>query len=726
MRSNLLRRFGTFNIVTPAVLALAVFALPPAPARAELRLGVYAQDISPQTFPVVVSGDFFNRTAGRLNRPLHARCYVLDDGNTRVVVGIIDSCGVDRKTLDEVKALASKSTGIAPERMMLSCTHTHSAPSFGGLGADVDPHYPALFVREVARGIERAAKDLRPVKVGWAVVNNPAQTHCRQWVYRPDRMLTDPFGGVTVRVNMHPGYQNASTIGPSGPVDADLSLLSFQSPDGRPVALLANYSMHYFGSEPVSPDYFGLFAEKMAALLAPGDPGFVAAMSQGTAGDMHWMDYSKPQRGLDIGQYVDEMAERAHEAYRTIEHRGGVTLAMAESLLKLRVREPDEKRLAWARGVVKAMGDRLPKTLPEVYAREAIYLHEDPEQELKLQALRVGDLGFTAIPNEVFALTGLKIKAQSPLAHTINVSLANGSSGYIPPAELHPLGGYTTWPARSAGLEVGAEGKITDAVVGLLEKVAGKPRRPKVESHGAYARAVLDSKPVAYWRLNEWGGPEAANAVGGGAAASHETGVLFYLDGPDSPAFSGPGVVNRAPHFAGGRMRADLKRLGGTYSVSMWFWNGLAPGARPVAGYLVSRGEDGAEGAPGDHLGVGGTAGSRGRLFFFNGNRLNGSVGGRTEIPPGTWNHVVYVRDGRKVAAYLNGSAEPELAGEAEVGCPPGVTQFFFGGRNDNFANLEGRLDEIAVYHRPLGGDEAAAMYRAAGMRPGPARAGRP
>ena len=37
------------------------------------------------------------------------------------------------------------------------------------------------------------------------------------------------------------------------------------------------------------------------------------------------------------------------------------------------------------------------------------------------------------------------------------IELANGGDGYIPPPEQHLLGGYNTWPARSAGLEVGAE-----------------------------------------------------------------------------------------------------------------------------------------------------------------------------------------------------------------------------------------------------------------------------
>ena len=45
----------------------------------------------------------------------------------------------------------------------------------------------------------------------------------------------------------------------------------------------------------------------------------------------------------------------------------------------------------------------MPRSLPEVYAKEAIFLHEEPERELKLQAIRIGELGITAIPNEVYA-----------------------------------------------------------------------------------------------------------------------------------------------------------------------------------------------------------------------------------------------------------------------------------------------------------------------------------
>ena len=165
---------------------------------------------------------------------------------------------------------------------------------------------------------------------------------------------------------------------------------------------------------------------------------------------------------------------------------------------------------AWhgRRDIVGRMAGReIPSNLQEVYAKEAIYLHDEPPRELKLQAIRIGELGIAAIPNEVFAITGLKIKAQSPFETTMNIELANGSEGYIPPPEQHTLGGYTTWPARTAGLEVQAEPRIVEGVLGLLEKVADKPRRTAKAIDGPYAQAVIASRPMAFWRLDELQGP---------------------------------------------------------------------------------------------------------------------------------------------------------------------------------------------------------------------------
>jgi hypothetical protein len=283
---------------------------------------------------------------------------------------------------------------------------------------------------------------------------------------------------------MHPGYQNPSYAGPSGPVDSELSLFSVRSATGEPICVFTNYSMHYVGGAGgLSADYWGYFANEMSKRIVNsdetvGDSDFVAMMSQGSAGDLHWMDYSQPRQSTTLAKYAGELSEIALEVYKKIEYRTDVDLSMAESRITLGRRLPDASRLDWAEKLNAARGDRRPKNQPEVYAEQAAWIAEHPSEQVVLQAIRIGELGITGIPNEVFAVTGLSLKSQSPLDATFNIELANGAAGYIPPPEQHQLGGYTTWPARTAGLEVDAEPKIVDAVLSLLETVSGKKRRP--------------------------------------------------------------------------------------------------------------------------------------------------------------------------------------------------------------------------------------------------------
>ncbi|NQT51379.1 LamG domain-containing protein, partial [bacterium] len=469
----------------------------------------------------------------------------------------------------------------------------------------------------------------------------------------------------------------------------------------------------------VSSDYYGPFCTAFARLIGAEklDPPFVAIMSHGTSGDQQWMDYGRPRKSWGSREkYAELVARRALDAYKTIQYDDRATLRMAERKLTLNRRVPDAKRLAWAKGMMAEMGNRKPRNRPEVYAREALFLHNKPTAELKLQAIRIGGLGITAIPNEVYALTGLKIKAQSPLRPTFNIELANGSEGYIPPPALHPLGGYNTWPARSAGLEVQAEPKITETVLGLLEEVSARPRRKPITPHGAYAKAVLASKPLAYWRMGEFDGPRATDASRHSHHGTYEEGVVFYLEGPESSQFCGEGRSNRAAHFAGGRMKASLKGLATTYSVELWFWNGFPANARAVTGYLFSRGHDGDTTCPGDHLGIGGKTSEPGKLFFFNGNALNEAAEGATPVSFKAWNHVVLVRDGVKVVVYLNGSRAAEIATEVTPTCPKGCNEVFVGGRCDNVCNFEGKIDEVAIYGRALSADEVSSHYADAGV----------
>ena len=698
----------------------------PAPGKTStFRAGASSVDIAPGKFPVIVNGGFLQAQAARLNDPIRAKCVVLDDGTTRLAIAVVDSCMMPRELIDRAKDLAREKTGIPTERILISATHTHSAPSvMGALGTPPDADYAATLPPLIAESIERAVKNLEPARVGWAAVDDHEHTYCRRWIRRPDKLIEDPFGRKTVRANMHPGHQNPDAIAPSGPVDPALTVLSVQSRDGRPIAVLANYSMHYYGASPVSADYYGRFAAALARRIGAEDkagaPPFVGIMSQGTSGDQMWMDYGQPKKDPGLDAYAEAVAASAERAYRAITHREWVPLAMAESKLVLGRRLPDETRLAWARSVIAAMKDKTtPRTIPEVYAKEALYLHDEPRRKLKLQAIRIGELGIAAIPNEVYAITGLKIKARSPLDLTMNIELANGSEGYIPPPEQHALGGYTTWPARTAGLEVQAEPKIVETVLGLLEQVAGKPRRVLGVTHGAYAKAVLASKPMGYWRLDDIEGTTALDSSDHGRHASYEGGVAFYLPGPDGSGLSRGASINRSVHFAGGRLKSRLDNAPQTSTIELWFWNGLPNDVRPVTGVLLSLGAEKAVHSSGDYMGLGGTVIAPRRLFFITDVSNTSLLSGKTEVASKTWHHVAIVRGGGSVKVYLDGQTKPEIAADNLPAPVKGPGWLSIGGRGTGTgtSGFEGKIDEVAIYDRALDADEIAGHFRAADAR---------
>lgn len=696
---------------------LALWVYSPGMVHAEFQAGAAVVDVTPDQLPVLVNGGMTSRTVSKINTRLSARAIALSDGKERLVIIVVDSCMMPRDLLDDAKKLAADATGIPTDRILISATHAHSAASsMGCLGTSADPNYVPFLRARLVEAVQAALKNLEPAQVGMGVINAADYTALRRWIRRPDRIALDPFGNPTLRANMHAGRNWDDVVGESGPEDPNLSVISFQAKDGRPLAVLANFSMHYFGDKDISADYYGLFSNGLRERIAPqqveGKPAFVGAMSHGCSGDIFRRDYAHPDNpthNLTIDAYAASLLDLAMEAYKKIEYRSDVDLNMAETRLPMNYRVPDKQRLEWAKRIVSEMGDRIPKTTEEVYAREQVLLDEWKSTEVVVQALRMGDIAIATTPTETYALTGLKIKLQSPLPKTIVIELANGGDGYIPPPEQHLLGGYNTWPARSAGLEVQAEPRIAAAALNLLEQVTHKPRKHYQQSQGVAASAILALKPDAYFRLDEFSGPRAKDSSGNHRDGIYESRVAYFLEGPHSGKLTKNGETNRATHFAGERLRARVPSLKDQYSVAVWIWNGMPADGRAVTGWIFSRGSDHVLGAAGDHLGLGGTSGHQGRLIFQQGNQQD-VAGGKTEIPRWTWNHVVFVRDGEQVRVYLNGNQTPEIDVKASTQGLADLEELFLGGRCDNQSNWEGRQDEVAIFTRALTPEEVSRL----------------
>ncbi len=470
----------------PTALLLTVVSLAAASSHSEggeLRAGAFAMDVTPLKFPISMNGNMQDAPAKRAADPLHARCLVLDDEKTRVAFVVVDNCVIHRELMDDAKQRAHKLTGIPTDRMLISSTHAHSCPTVTGVfQSEPINEYVEFLTERIAAGIKQANDNLAPARIAWGVGRDESQVFNRRWLLKEPNSESNPFG-LMDQARMNPGYNNPKVTKSVGPVDPEVSFLSVQSSDGRPRAFLANYSLHYVGGTggDLSADYFGAFAERIGQLLkAEGSDKapFVGLMSNGTSGDVNNVNFAlmmppKYEPFEKIKLVANSVATAALAAHEKAEYRSALTIAMRETEIELKVRKPSAEDIAAANARLEKAGAFPYKTMPDIYARETLKLAEYPDTvKLKLQAIRIGELGIVAIPAEVFTEIGLEIKRRSPLKPTFTISLANGWNGYLPTPAQHELAGYETWRARSSYLEVDASPKIVETILKLLNEVA--------------------------------------------------------------------------------------------------------------------------------------------------------------------------------------------------------------------------------------------------------------
>jgi hypothetical protein len=380
-----------------------------------------------------------------------------------------------------------KKTGIPKDRIMISATHCHSAPSLAAAhSSPAEKPYMDFLVGKVAGAVADAKRNLTPVKVGWAVGNDPDNVYCRRFLMRPGTAMTNPFSDKeNDRAMMNPGHANTNKIARTGPVDTAVSVLSFVSPTGAPVAVFANYSTHYAGVRGgvLSGDYFGVFSrvikEKIAEKVGAGNMSerFVGMMSNGTSGDANCVDFLNPDRRFDYLSVGRDTAQAAMAVWPNIHYVDRAPLAMIEKRITVANRVPTPEEVQAAQKHVAAFPDGKPKTIPDVYALSVAEMGGWPEtSEIVVQAIRIGELAITALPGEIYGSTGLEIKARSPFWPTVNIGLANGVFGYVPPPEQHALGGYTTWRTQYSCLGIDAEPKIKATAVELLKALREKEK----------------------------------------------------------------------------------------------------------------------------------------------------------------------------------------------------------------------------------------------------------
>ena len=225
---------GGFRPLLSALL-IAAWAATPGDAAAQagsLRASVVKVDITPSTSKWL-AGYPARQSTGVHDHIFH-RIVALDDGATQFFLVSTDICLYAPSVYDEATAQLKKETGIEPLQVWWTFTHTHSAPEVGphGLlklmmpdryGHDPDQEYTAFVERALIDGIKEARGKLEPARLFAGTGYSSANIN---------RRARDPRGRISLGLN------------PDGPSDRQIGLIRLERPDGSPIVLIANYSMH--------------------------------------------------------------------------------------------------------------------------------------------------------------------------------------------------------------------------------------------------------------------------------------------------------------------------------------------------------------------------------------------------------------------------------------------------------------------------------------------------
>lgn len=425
-----------------------------------LRVGAGSQIVSP---PVGTSlaGYFHDRPSTAVHDDLLAKAVVLDDGETQAAVVVCDILRVPADIVSEVRRIVSEATGIPAGNILVSATHTHTGPETRTLRVSpVNEEYLAQLPRLIADAVISAHKNLRP-----AILKSGEDYEDRVAFNRRFRMKDG-----SVRFN--PGKLNPDIIAPDGPIDPQINVIRADGEDGKPIAILVNYSLHpdVMGGTEISADWPGELCRLLSGMFN-NNPLVVYA--QGTSGNINHVDVStsRPQKGwAEVSRIARVLAGKALAAAELAEPMEDTSLGVASTVLGIKYHPLTD-------GLRKKSEDTLndpnAKEFELAQARRIRdYKLDGQTADVEVQAIRIGESAIVGVPGEYFVEYGLDIKEWSPFDQTIIVQLANGSFGYIPTLEAFYPGTYETMPILSAVLEPSAGTKIANAAAILLRKLA--------------------------------------------------------------------------------------------------------------------------------------------------------------------------------------------------------------------------------------------------------------
>lgn len=421
-------------------------------AQNNLKVGASKIDITPEL------SELPSGFLGIYDR-IHSRAIVIADESKTVALVTLDIGAIPNEMAKSLLEKIATQTGIPTTNIMLTATHTHSVPfRIGG----------EAFEAKVVNSVKQAKDKLQPAKIGYGEGVSYINVN---------RNIIDPK---TRRWWEGPNYD--------GPSDKTVAVVTFETLDGKPIAVHYNYAMHAVTVgmlDMVSGDAPGTTSKYIEDTF---DDKIVAVWSTGACGDQNPIYFQQTydlreirikeyaSRGIDISNKMPPGGQGLNrndpQVAKLMQQQKQMIVSMGQFLgeevmhVMRGIERKESKVKIYANQKIVTCPGR--KRLDEGRAGYAGTYEDADSIDIKLGLISINDIAFSSVGGEVFNPISTRLKKESPFAHTMMLTLTNGyaKSGYIPHDAAF---GTYTFEVVSSRLKPGfAESAIVNGILDMM------------------------------------------------------------------------------------------------------------------------------------------------------------------------------------------------------------------------------------------------------------------
>ena len=397
-----------------------------------LRAGLAKIDITPE-IPVMLYGYSSRKTPSEgVHDQLYARAVIFENNGNKLILVSSDLGSYGAEVFPVLQKSILEQFDLKESELFLSTIHTHSSPILTLNKENGNPNnitYTEKLNHKLLAVIGEALNNLQSVTLGFGKGSSPVGSNRRE-------MKDD--GTITLGRNAY------------GETDKEVLVMKISSTEDKTLGVIYDYATHSTSLGPrnmlISGDVLGLSAQFTEKILGSE---VITPVFAGASGDIDPWYRVLPGFNTEPGWIPEPvllgtlLGEEVIHVFRSIKELGGE----GEISTSFATVQCPRRRIKGTDNSVKEVENET--TIP-----------------VNITAAKIGDdVAFIGFNVEMLTEIGMAIKAGSPFKNTFIITHCNGSSGYLPQAEIYKEGGYEV---NSTRFEIGSAELVIKRALRML------------------------------------------------------------------------------------------------------------------------------------------------------------------------------------------------------------------------------------------------------------------